>query len=209
MDTQSIAIKQDYICNAASAITATTTDPRAANCRGFLLDQAGKVVGIQLVHVPIPSAPYALVAAEMLDEYQAQGNTVVTVVALNADGIQTAERLFMAWPFPGLSAAESPAGPGNTDNRFTATSPYNPPDIGPLAFYVGDAAGNPISDIVGGYGLPFRHHISGRVTFQARAAVPDPDPDPDPEPEPEPDPEGDALTRCAVALERLANHLGA
>ena len=77
MDTQSLAIKQDYICNAASAIEATTTDPRAANCRGFLVDQAGKVVGIQLVHVPIPSAPYALVAAEMLDEYQAQGNTVV------------------------------------------------------------------------------------------------------------------------------------
>lgn len=207
MDTQSIAIRQSYICNAASAIAATITDPRAANCRGFLLDQSGKVVGIQLVHVPIPSAPYALVAAEMLDEYQAQGNTVVTVVALNADGVQTAERLFMGWPFPGLDAAESPAGPGNTDNRFTATSPYDPSRIGPLAFYVGDAAGNPISDIVGGYGLPGGHHISGRVTFKARGDVVPPDPEPDPDPDPEP--EGDALTRIADAIERLANHLGA
>jgi hypothetical protein len=204
MDTQSMAIKQDYICNAAEAIKATTTDPRAANCRGFLVDQAGKVVGIQLVHVPIPSAPYELILAELIDEYAAQGNRVVTVVVLNADGIQiAAAQCFMAWPFPGLDAPESPAGPGNPQNQFPAESPYDPPNIGPLAFYVGDKDGNPLSDIVGGYGLPFRHHISGRVTFRARETTPDPDP------EPEPDPEGDALARIADAIERLADHLGA
>ena len=208
MDTQSIAIKQDYIVNSAAALAATTTDPRAANCRGFLLDNAGKVVGIQLVYVPIPSAPYELILAELIDEYAAQGNTVVTVSILNADGVQTAERAFMAWPFPSLNAAESPSGPGNTDNRFTTTSKYFPPDVGPLAFHVGDKDGNPLSDIIGGYGLPGGHHISGRVTFQERAVI-DPDPDPDPDPEPEPEPDGDALERIADAIERLVDHLGA
>jgi hypothetical protein len=202
-------VRNEYFSHVDEAVSATVKDPRAPNCRGFLLDNAGKVIGIQLVHVPIPSAPYELIAAELIDEYAAQGNTVVTVSVLNAEGVQTAERAFIAWPFPGLNAPESPAGPGNSSNEFAATSPYSPPDIGPLAFHVGDKDGSPLSDIVGGYGLPHRHHISGRVTFRERIAVIDPDPEPDPGPDPEPEPDGDALTRIAAAVERLAAHLGA
>ena len=69
------------------------------------------VVGINLVHVPVPSAPYELLLAELVDEYAAQGNTVVTVVVLNQDGVQTAERAFMAWPFPTLDAANHQPAP--------------------------------------------------------------------------------------------------
>ena len=75
--------------------------------------------------------------------------------------------------------------------------------IGPLAFHVGDAQGLPLSDIIGGYGLPDGHHIGGRVTFRERVLLPDP------EPEPEPEPDSDAMTRIAAALERLTAHLGA
>ena len=91
-------------------------------------------------------------------------------------------------------------------NQFAAMSKFPSSSIGPLAFYVGDATKQPLSDIIGGYGLPDGHHISGRVTFRERSGVVPPDPD-DPEPEPEPD--GDALTRIATALERLTAHLGA
>lgn len=206
MDTQAIMIQ--YLSQAEAEVAAVLADKRAANCRAFQYDAAGKVVGINLVHVPIPSAPYELVLAELVDEYAAQGNTVVTVAIYNADGILTAERAMMAWPFPALDAEESPAGPGNTDNRFATTSKFPSNSIGPLAFHVGDAQGKPLSDIIGGYGLPDGHHISGRVTFRARGVInPVEPPDPD-----EPPVESDLTTavgRCAQALERLAEHLGA
>ena len=160
------------------------------------------VVGINLVHVPVPIAPYELLLAELIDEYAAQGNTVVTVVVLNKDGVQTAERAFMAWPFPALDADESPVGAGNPSNQFAATSPFPSNVIGPLAFHVGDKDGNVLSDIIGGYGLPDRHHIGGRVTFRERSGVVPPDPDIDPVPD------GTAMDRIATALERLVNPLG-
>lgn len=208
MNTQSLTVKTDYLQRVDTAIAAATADRRAPNCRGFLYDATGMVVGINLVHVPVPSAPYELLLAELIDEDAAQGNTVVTVVVLNKDGVQTAERAFMAWPFPELNGADSPAGAGNPSNQFAATSPFPSNVIGPLAFHVGDKDGNVLSDIIGGYGLPDRHHIGGRVTFRERSVIPGPEPEPEPSSEP--------LARMATALEnlaltceRLTVHLGA
>jgi hypothetical protein len=147
-------------------------DPRAANCKAFHLAANGKVDGIALVHQPIPSARYACVKAELIDEAAAQGNTVVTVNILDADGLLTAERALMVWPYGGALAEDAPAGPGNTDNRFTVTSKYAPPAIGPLGFIVGDVSNAPISDYIWGYGLPGGRHISGRVTFKERGILP-------------------------------------
>jgi hypothetical protein len=201
VNTRALQAKADYYNHIDAALKAATADKRAPNCRGFLRGSNGKVIGINLVHVPIPSALYELALAELIDEEAAQGNTVVTVVALNNDGIQTAERTFMAWPFPSLDGEDSPCGPGNSSNQFATTSKYPSNVIGPLAFHLGDAQGNPISDIIGGYGLPDGAHISGRVTFKQRSAFIDP--------EPEPEPATDSLTRITLALERLASHLGA
>jgi hypothetical protein len=203
VDTQSLAIRQSYICNAAAAIKATENDPRAANCRGFFVDAAGKVVGIHMVHVSIPSAPYALYNVTLLDEYQTD-DTVCTVSVLDENGVVTAERAMMAWPFPALDAPESPVGPGNPKNEFMMSSKFPSDVIGPLAWAVYDAQGRMISDVAGGGGQVLGYgHISLHVTFRAREMTPDPDP------EPEPDPEGDALARIADAIERLAAHLGA
>jgi hypothetical protein len=196
-------MRNEYYSNVEGAVAAALADPRALNCRGFKVDAAGKVVGIQLVHVPVPSAMYELALAELIDEYAAQGQTVVTVTVLNAEGVQVAERAKMAWPFPALNAADSPAGPGNPQNQFTIASKFPENVVGPLAFAVYDANGALISDVIGGYGQVLgRGHISGRVTFRQRKAVVEPDPD-------DPEPDGDALTRIAVAVERLAAHLGA
>ena len=153
------------------------TDPRAANCRAFHLDASGKVDGIELVYQPVPSARYACISAQLIDEAAAQGNTVVTVRIYDKNGIETAERALMEWPYGGPPAEDSPVGPGNTDNRFTTTSKYTPPTIGPLGFMVGDANKQPISDHIWGYGLPGGRHISGLVAFKERdAAAPPVDP---------------------------------
>jgi hypothetical protein len=146
-------------------------DPRAANCKAFHMDASGRVDGIELVYQPVPSARYACIKAELIDEATAQGNTVVTVNVLDADGVLTAERAMMVWPYGGPPAADSPTGPGNTDNRFTTTSKYAPPAIGPLGFIVADANKQPISDYIWGYGLPGGRHISGRVTFKERSGA--------------------------------------
>ena len=208
MNTEAMRVRSEYFSNADAALAAAAVDPRAANCRGFQVDGAGKVIGIHLVHVPVPSALYELARAELIDEIAAQGQTVVTAVVVDAAGIQVAERVMMAWPFPDLNAGGSPVGPGNPQNQFTIASKFPESVVGPLAFAVYDVAGNLISDVVGGYGqLLGRGHISGRVTFRQRSAVVEPTPDP----EPDPDPEGltAAVTRVAVTLERLAAHLGA
>ena len=104
------------------------SDPRAANCKKFSLNAAGQVDGIELVYQPgCRAAPYACVKAELIDEASAQGITVVTVTILDKDGIPTAERALMVWPYGGPPAEDSPAGPGNADDRFTTTSKYTPP----------------------------------------------------------------------------------
>ncbi len=146
-------------------------DPRASNCRAFHVNASGKVDGIELVWQPVPTAKYACVSAQLITEDAAQGNTVVKVDIFDANGILTAERAMMEWPYGGPLATDSPAGPGNTDNRFTTTSKYTPPAIGPLGFFVADADKQPISDHVWGYGLPGGRHISGYVVFKERSGA--------------------------------------
>jgi hypothetical protein len=204
MNTTALLAKSEYYSNVDGALAATATDPRAPNCRGFQTDASNQVVGIELVHVPIPSARYELYRAEMIDPYASGGNTVVRVVALDKNGVETGEQLVKAWPFPTLDAGDSPCGSGNPSNEFEITSKFDKSVVGPLAFHIIDAGGSIISDVVGGYGQVMGYgHISGRVTFKERSGIVVPDPDP------EPVPDGEALTRIAVALERLTAHLGA
>lgn len=156
---------------------ATVVDPRGANCRGFELDGNGKVSGIQLVFVEKPATKYRLVRVNMLDEASAAGNTVATFSVLDGEGIEAAEKVYLAWPFPDCN---NRALPGNPNRQHMIMNGFNPPNIGPLAIYVGDDQGNPISDIIGGLGLPLKRHVSFTMVFKERAAAPDPDPDPDP-----------------------------
>ena len=119
-----------------------------SNCRGFRVDDAGKVVGVELVHVPNPATPYELARVELLDEYAAGGGTVAKFQVL-ADGVVTGERVYLAWPFPELSNRLLP---GNPNGEHMITNGYDAAKghRGPLALYVGDAAGGVISDVIGG-----------------------------------------------------------
>jgi hypothetical protein len=205
MNTQAIRVKNQYLSNVNAALAATTTDPRAANCRGFQVDSRNQVVGIELVVVRIPSAPYELYRAEMFDPYTSGGNAVVKCVAVDVNNVEVGEHIVKAWPFPDLNGEDSPAGSGNPNNEFEISSKFDGAHgvIGPLAFHLVDAKGAIISDVIGGYGQVAGYgHIGGRVTFKQRSAS-------DPDETPDPVPDGDALTRIAVAIEALATHLGA
>jgi hypothetical protein len=120
-------------------------------------------------------------------------------VVLDANGVQTADTVLLAWPFPALGNVLRA---GNPNGQHMITNGFNPPDLGPLALFVGAADGTPISDIVGGLGLPWNRHVCFRATWRERALKPEDPGEPG-------EPTGDALTRIAEALERLAAHFGA
>jgi hypothetical protein len=177
-------------------------DPRAQNCRAFRVDAAGKVIGVELEYVPVPSARYELIQVVLIDETEAAGQTVANFTVLDKNGVQAYERVWLAWPWPTMTDRSLP---GNPNSQHMITNGYNPPDRGPLAMYVGDTGGNTISDMVGGLGLPFNRHVCYYMTWRERGSV-----EPDPEPEPEPNGDyGAVLERIASALERLTTHLGA
>lgn len=187
------------------------TDPRAANCQAVAVNAAGQVTGVLLQVRPMPSARYELVRADLIDETAAAGNTVAKCVALDKNGIETGERIYLAWPWPGMQDGKSLPGNPNGEHMLNGLT-YNPPDIGPGALYVGDATGAPISDIIGGLGLPWNLHICFRLTWRERGAVvvtpPPPPPDPNPNPNPvEPTSLEYDVARIAEAVERIANYL--
>jgi len=158
----------------------TTFDPRAENCRANALDGAERVTGVELIVEKQPDTDYELVLAELIDEATAQGNTVATCVVLNAANIQTAAKVYMAYPYWPLADAAQHAGdselrlankllPGNPSGEHATGNGYYPPAVGPLAMFVGDAAGNICSDIIGGVGLPYKRHVCFRFTWRTRA----------------------------------------
>lgn len=175
-------------------------DPRAANCRAFAL-QDNLVTSVELVYLAQPQTKYAITHVELIDERQAQGNTVAKYEVRNAAGDALATPVYLAWPFPNL---EKYALAGNANNEHVIESEYAPPTIGPLALLLRDASGQIISDVIGGLGLPFRHHISFSVSFRERgSAIPPTGGEP---------PTNDAvIARLAVLdvkLSALAKHLG-
>jgi hypothetical protein len=185
-------------------------DPRAANCQKFAVDAAGRVVGVELAVLQLPKAQYELIRVELIDENQAQGNTVASCYVLDKEGLQVGTPVSLAWPWPDLTDY---ALPGNPNNQHPITNRYFPPEVGPLALCI-RVNGVIISDIVGGLGLPGGHHVSFRATWRERSAPGNPDPEPPDDP-----PDNtflglwlravEAQERMAAALERLAGHLGA
>lgn len=147
------------------------TDPRAENCRSYKLDAGGKVVGVNLVYQPIPSAKYELIQAKLIDEYEAGETLVATCSVLTKDGIVTAEKVWLAWAWPEL--VDGFGLPGNPNGQHIISNGYRAADgvIGPLALYPGDAQHNPIGDVIGGIGLPDNRHVCYLFTWRERGAV--------------------------------------
>lgn len=179
-------------------------DPRAENCKAFKIGTNNQVVGVELQYRELPSSRYKLALVELIDEATAQGNTVAKYTVMNEDGISVSEPVRLAWPWPELTTS---ALSGNPHNEHVITNGYTPPDLGPLAMYVSDKNGEPISDIIGGLGLPYNRHICFNIVWIDRASD-----------------SGNSgnggtvidntevlvvLNRIAATLDNLATHLGA
>lgn len=157
-----------------------SNDPRASNCRAYSLDSQGKVNGVELVYEERPTSKYRLMLVQLIEEAAAANNTTATCSVLNKDNIPVADTVYLAYPYWRAEDAEAHKKdperllqnklvPGNPDNRHMILSTYNHNVIGPLALYVGDSAGNPISDIIGGLGLPDNRHVCFLATWKERS----------------------------------------
>ena len=142
----------------------------AENCRTFRVDSAGKVTGVQLGIHPVPGTEYEVYAVRLLNEYEAQGNTVARCQVLDANGINTGVPVRMAWPWNGGTSFAGSGLPGNSSNEHFIPNKYFPPSLGPLCLYVG-GHNQPQSDIIFGLGLPMGHHVSFAVSFRKRSPV--------------------------------------
>ena len=154
-------------------------NPLAPNCQAYSTDANGLVTGVKLGITPVAGATYEAVKVELIPESAAQGQTVAKCSVLDKDGLPTAIPVRMAWPGAGPTFAESGL-PGNLNNEHFISNGYDPrTSIGPLALYVGphNAAQ---SDIVYGFGLPDKHHVSWIVVFKEKGAIVPPPIDPPP-----------------------------
>ncbi len=199
------------------------TDPRAENCRDFVVDAQNMIIGVKLEYLPAPGTKYELIKAELIDETAAQGQTVASVHVLDATGLPQQVHCYMGWPWQNWQYPrrfENTGLPGNPNYPYQhmITNKYNPSGQGPLAIFVGDRDGNVLSDVIGGLGLPAGRHVCYHLVFRERSAQPKPESEPKPEPEPGPD-NGELkkkvaelaaqLARVEAKLDRLSQHLGA
>lgn len=160
------------------------------NTTRFATDTHGKVVGVSL-QVIAAGTRYRVKELMLLDEHMAQGRTVAFTSVLHS-GIPTAVPVTLAWPFNGNK--HLPEGVTHVAPvELVIPNGYNPPNLGPLAIYVGNK-GQPESPIVGGLGLPLNRHVCYRVVFELVT---------DPVTEPEPMPPTDNGKLIAQAMDRL------
>lgn len=181
-------------------------DPLDETCRGLTVDAFGNVTGLKIGIRTTPGALYKLRRVHVRGTQECQGNAVVIVSLVDADGIaESSTAIKMLWPWPTFGAKESPLGDGNGKGEFAITSKFpETAEYGPLGFGVFGPKGELLSDVCYGWGQPeYKPHVGGFLVFQRVAPTPGPDPNPEPEPG------GDALTRIAVAVESLAKRLGA
>ncbi len=162
------------------------------NTTRFATDTHGKVVGVSLQIVPAGTR-YRVKELMLLDEYMAQGKTVAFTTVLHGT-IFTSVPVTLGWPFNG--DAHLPEGVTHmTPVELVITNGYNPPNLGPLAIYVGQK-GRPESPIVGGLGLPNNRHVCYKVVFELATEA-------EPEPVPPTLPPVDNLRLIAQAMDRL------
>jgi len=163
-------------------------NPLAPNCQAFSLSPDGKVTGIELGITKVEGALYEVYSVRLRDEVAAVGQTIAACSVVDHNGINTGLQVRLAWPGKGPIFDDSGL-PGNPNNTHMVANGFTPPNLGPLALYVG-AFNAPISDIVYGIGLPLKHHVSFDVVFREKVTVVDPPVDPPP-------PTGDDAARIA------------
>lgn len=150
-------------------------DARSENAKKFALDATGKVIGIELGITTVPNAKYEVYSVSLINEYDANGQTIASCKVIDKNGIETGEQVRLAWAGKNIPFQDS-ALSGSGNNVHVISNGFTPPNLGPLALHVG-GFNAPTSDIIYGFGLPFKHHVSFNVIFREKGSIPAPNTD--------------------------------
>ena len=149
-------------------------DPRSENAKKFKVD-GGLVTGIELVYREVEGSKYQLLKAELIDEKSAAGNTVAKYMVFDKNNLPSSDEVRLAWPWPTLETSQLS---GNPNSQHMITNGFDPAKtVGPLGMYVADKSGTPISDIIGGLGLPNNRHVCFNLIWKERTIAPPPSDD--------------------------------
>jgi hypothetical protein len=147
----------------------TNLDPRAENCKRFAVNNMGKVIGVELIYIPMPNTKYQLYNVYLVDEISAVGRTVAKFNVINKNGIPVYENVAMSYPWTGnINDLKYSLLPGNPNQEHIISNGYKPPEHGPLAIHVGKTYAEINSDIIAGLGLPNNAHVSYQIVFIER-----------------------------------------
>ena len=147
-------------------------DPRDDTAKGHRQDSNGKITGIHVNVHTLPDIRFRCTSVQVMSEEKSMGQTVCYVTVKNRAGvIQCNERVVLATGYNGGLTFDAilDAGNGNVPvEHMLSGGPFNPPNLGPLAVFVADANGKPVSDVVGNLGLPYKRHINVLIEFTER-----------------------------------------
>lgn len=112
----------------------------------------GLVTGVELLIEEIPNSKYKVKHLRLIDEVEAKGKTIAYC--------KSPSQLYLCWPYrKGHTSFENEVKIGS---EAVISNGFNPPDYGWLAIKTENG------DVVGGLGLPFKHHVSFEIEFEQR-----------------------------------------
>lgn len=126
------------------------------NTKQFKMEN-GKVKGVELFITDVPNQEYIVSHLRLKDEEEANGKTIAYCESAGR------KDFYLAWPWrQGYTSFKNKVPTGGSQGEHVISNGYNPPDFGYLAIHLGK---EPISQIVGGLGLPYNRHISFEIGF--------------------------------------------
>lgn len=124
----------------------------------------GLVTGIELQVYDVPNQEYVISHLRLIDEEEANGRTIAYCSSTDGRG-----DFYLSFPWrPGDTNFQNSIAVGGSNGQHVITNGYSPPDLGWLAIHMGK---KPISQIVGGLGLPFNRHVSFEIVFTPKDSI--------------------------------------
>lgn len=128
-------------------------------------EKNGRVTGVKLEIITPPGYQYVVDTLVLIDENTAMGKTVATCY------VEGSEKCYLGYPLSNDGNFQNVLNP-NHKNEHIISNGYNPQyGLGPLSIFVGDGDRKCISQIVNGFGLPNKHHVSFVVGFKKAGVI--------------------------------------
>lgn len=152
-------------------------DPRAPSAARHSVDSTGLVDGVWLAVHPTPGALYRCTNVYVIGEGsapdRAQGKAIAYVSVGDRNGQRATPRVVLATGYQGVPAGFDSLLDVKFDKdpiEIPIGSAFSPPNLGPLAIFVADETGHPISDVVASLGLPGGRPLGFSMSFVEVAA---------------------------------------